>query len=75
MGEARTLGVKGDIKMVWDEDNEEDVKAMEDYFDKMMEKKFKAYKVDKKGEKTAKEITEFNPSLEKIIYVPPVAGG
>lgn len=74
MGEIRRLGREGDIKQIWNKDNEDEVAAAKDLFDKMTKKGYLAFKVDKDGEKSVKMKT-FDPNAEKIILVPPVVGG
>lgn len=65
---------KGDTKVIWDPDNEDEVEAAEVQFDALIEKGFAAFKVDKKGDKGTK-IKKFNPDAGKIIMVPKVQGG
>ena len=74
MGEMRVMGSTGDTKVMWDPQKDDEVKAAEAQFDILMGKKYKAYKVDKEGDKGS-EITKFDPSAGKIIMAPPLAGG
>jgi hypothetical protein len=74
MGELRTLCSDGDQKIIWDSDNEDEVEVAEMSFDKLMEKDYTAYKVNKKGEK-GRKIKKFDPDAGKIIMVPPIGGG
>ena len=75
MGEMRRLDQRGDIKTIWDEENEDEVEAARQQFEDLVgDKDFKAFKVNKKGDATT-EIKQFDPSLEKMILVPPVVGG
>jgi hypothetical protein len=74
MGEMAILGKEGDTKVIWDPNNEDELEAAEDQFDSLIEKGFKAFKVDKEGNKTT-SIKKFNPSLGKIILVPALVGG
>lgn len=67
--------VAGDTKLIWDADNKDEVEAAAETFRRLVEKKkYAAFSVDKKGEQ-GKKITAFDPDLEKIILVPPLAGG
>lgn len=64
---------KGDVKIVWDSDNEDEVALAEKQFKEAQKKKFTAYAVKGKGKKGEK-LEEFDPDLERIIMVPPAVG-
>ena len=64
----------GDLKVIWNKDNVDEVEAAESQFDSLITKGFSAYKVDKKGE-PGKMVTKFDPDAEKIIMVPKIMGG
>jgi len=74
MGEMRVMGVEGDLKSVWDPENEVEVEAMKKQFNDLRKKGMVAYKVDKKGEKGS-VIEEFDPDAGKIIFAPKMKGG
>lgn len=74
MGEMRIMGSVGDTKMIWDRNNEDEVKTAKKSFDDLRKKGFTAFGVKKTGEK-GDVITEFNPSMEKIIMAAPMRGG
>ena len=74
MGELRVMDQKGDIKTIWDPENEDEIQAAEDQFDNLIDKKFLAFKVKKDGKKGSK-ITKFDPDAGKIIMSPPIVGG
>ena len=75
MGEMSVMGSSGDVKVSWDSDNEEEVKAAKKTFNECVkEKKFAAFSVDKRGKKDER-IYDFDSSAEEIILVPPIAGG
>lgn len=74
MGEIRRLGREGDIKQIWNKDNEDEVSAAKDLFEKMVKKGYLAFNVNKDGDKSTK-MSKFDPNAEKIILVPPVVGG
>lgn len=65
----------GDTKVIWDPKNDDEVEAAEAQFDILIGKGFKAFKVDKKGEKTGGAIKKFDSKASKLIMVPTVAGG
>lgn len=75
MGELRIMDKDaGDLKVIWDKDNEEEVDAAREQFNKLIKKGFTAYKVDKKGE-PGKKISEFDENAEKLILSPRIVGG
>jgi ribosomal protein L19E len=65
----------GDSKVIWDPKNDDEVEAAQAQFDVLIDKGFKAYKVDKKGDKTGSPIKTFNPKVGKLIMVPAIQGG
>lgn len=69
------MGREGDVKTVWNPDNEEEVEAARKQFDDLVgKKKFLAFAVKKDGEK-GEQIKKFDPEAGKIILVPPMQGG
>ena len=75
MTELRILDPEaGDLKVIWDKDNADEVSAARAQFESLINKKFTAYSVDKKGE-AGKKIDSFDPSAEKIIMIPRIVGG
>lgn len=73
-GELRILGAKGDTKIIWDTDNEDEVTVAESTFADLIEKGFAAFKVKGRGEK-GEQIRKFDPEAGKLILVPAMAGG
>ena len=74
MGEMRCLNETGDTKMVWDPENEDEVEAAKDQFNKLRKKGFTAYSVKKGGDKN-KAIDKFDADSGMIIMVPQIVGG
>ena len=75
MGQFRIMDKDaGDLKVIWNKDNPDEVEAVEDQFDNLIKKGFTAYSVDKKGE-AGKKLTKFDADAEKIIMVPKMVGG
>jgi hypothetical protein len=69
------MGREGDTKTIWDPDNPDEVEAAETQFETLVgEKKYLAFAVKRNGEK-GEQIREFDPTLGKIILVPPMQGG
>jgi len=64
----------GDLKMIWDSENEDEVELAEKQFDEAKKKGFLAFKTKKDGSK-GKQIEKFDSDAEKIIMIPPIAGG
>ena len=67
--------VEGDTKVIRDVENAEEVEAMEDLYDSLIDRGFTAYKVGKSGKQTKVEVKEFNPELGKLIMIPKIVGG
>ena len=75
MGEMRVMDKEaGDLKVIWDKDNIDEIECAEKQFDCLLEKGYTAYQVDKKGE-PGKKITKFDPKAEKLIMSPRIVGG
>jgi hypothetical protein len=75
MGELRIMGKKGDVKVIWDKKNEDEVEAAEEQFNRLVkEKDFNAFKVNKDGNK-GRSVKTFNPDEERYIMVPQLQGG
>lgn len=64
----------GDTKTIWDADNADEVEVAREQFDRLREKGYSAFRVDKKGEKGA-PMKEFDPTAEKMILIPMLRGG
>lgn len=76
MGELRILDRKhGDIKIIWDPNNEEEVKVARQTFENLTKKGHMAWNVGRLGKKGDNEIKVFDPDLEKMIITPPVKKG
>ena len=69
------LGKEGDTKLLWNKKNKDEVENARRTFDKFVkEKRFVAFSISKMGRKS-KKVTEFDPNIQKLIFVPPIAGG
>ena len=75
MGELRVMDQKGDIKTVWDPENEDECQAAEKQFNNLINKKFLAFKVKKTTGNKGAQITKFDPNAGRIIMSPPIVGG
>lgn len=75
MGEMRVMGQKGDTRVIWNPRDPDEVAAAKAQFDTLVgEKRFLAFKVTAGGGK-GEQIREFDPTAEKLIIAPPMAGG
>ena len=74
MGEMRILGSEGDLKVIWDSDNEDEVEAAREQFETLTGKGYLAFRVKKDGKKGV-QTKKFDPDAEKLILAPPIAGG
>lgn len=75
MGALHVMDPKeGDLKLIWDSENEDEVELAKHQFDEAKEKGFLAFKAKKDGSK-GKQIEKFDPESERIIMTPPIAGG
>ena len=74
-GVIAILGGSGDTKIFWNKKNEDEVENARQTFDKLVkEKKFAAFSVSKMGRRS-KKVIEFDPNIQKLILIPPMAGG
>lgn len=64
----------GDTKIVWDKDNSVEVKSAKRTFEDLRKEGFKAYAADKDGGK-GKEITEWDPTIERMVMIPRIQAG
>lgn len=74
MGEMRAIGPEGDTKLVWNANNTAEVDAAEQMFDTLTAKGYAAYSVAEGGGQ-GEVIRGFDPTAQKIILAPPMAGG
>lgn len=73
MGEIRQLDKIGDMKISWDVENDKEVLAAREIFDKRIKEGWAAFR-EKMGVKGDK-IKIFDPDAERIVLVPPIFGG
>lgn len=75
MGEMAIMSPRaGDLRVIWNPDNADEVKAAKEQFDSLRKKGHLAYSVTPEGGK-GKMLTAFDASAEKIILAPPLRGG
>ena len=74
IGTMHELNKSGDTKIVWDSENRKEIAAARKTYNDLKKQGFTAYSVKDSGKR--KEIVHtFDPYAEKIILVPPMAGG
>lgn len=74
MGRMSIMDIKGDIRVEWDPDVEEEVKAAEKQFNELTKKKWLAFRMYDEG-KRGEKLEEFDKTAERILLVPPMVGG
>ncbi len=73
MSELRVLGKGGDMKISWNRENQTEVSAAKETFEKRIKEGWSAFR-DKLGLKGDK-IKIFDEDAERIVLVPPISGG
>lgn len=74
-GTLAILDRTGDTKLIWDRAIPAEVENARRTFDDLRGKSFFAYRVTGKKGARGEQITEFDPTAERIILVPPMQGG
>lgn len=77
-GIFRILNQKdGDKRLVWDAELIEQVNEAKKTFLRLLEKGFLAYAIDPNGSRRTKPMTEFDPLVEEVVFIPlpQVVGG
>jgi hypothetical protein len=75
-GTLEILAASGDVKKMWDRHIAEEVTDARKTFDTLVtEKKYAAFKTDRKTGEKAGRMTAFDPDAEAYILVPPTRGG
>ena len=73
MGQMRVMGLSGDDKYIWDADDPASVKEAQTKFDNFKKKGYKIWGI--KGQGKGEPMEHFDKFAEKMIVVPPMAGG
>lgn len=68
------MSSKGDTKVIWDPNNQDEVAAARVQFETLRSKGFLAFKTTDDGEK-GEQIRAFEPGARRIILTPPLRGG
>lgn len=72
--EMAILDRSGDTKTTWDPDNPDEVENARTQFKYWKDKGYAIFRVKKGGDK-GEVMTKFDPEADKMIIVPPIAGG
>ena len=73
-GELAIMDHTGDTKIIWSRDNDDEIENAKRTFADLRKKGYAVFKVDKKGDK-AEQVHEFDPKVERLIFVPALVGG
>lgn len=74
-GEMAVMGKEGDTKIIWDKSKKVEVDNAKASFDRLIKEGYSAFLVaGDKGEKD-RQIKEFDPNAERLIFVPPFQAG
>ncbi len=74
MGRLSEMTRKGDFKISWNPDNEKEITAAKEVFDKRVNEGWAAFAEKRLGGK-GDRIRTFDPDAERIVLVPPIVGG
>jgi len=74
-GLIEQMGPEGDTKSIWDRNNEDEVAAARDTYEKLTKKGYRAYHVTGSEGEKGEPMSEFDPKVERMILVPPLQGG
>lgn len=74
-GEIAIMGREGDLKVIWNPRNHDEVDAAKEQFKALRKKGFAAFKATGKDGAQGEQIHDFDPEAGRIIMVPPLAGG
>jgi hypothetical protein len=72
--ELLILDQSGHLKQIWDRSIPDEVAMAKKVFNKMIDKGYAAFKVNKDGSQGSK-ISAFDPEAEKMILAPALRGG
>lgn len=65
---------KGDMKVMWDPDKEDEVTSAQKQFTELVGKGYAAFRVTRKGDK-GEQIRSFDRHAEALILAPQIRGG
>lgn len=74
-GWLEILDHTGDSKLIWDRHNRDEVDAAQAMFDSLTRKRYLAFQAEGDDGRKGKQISKFDPNMERIIMVPPMVGG
>lgn len=65
----------GHVKHEWDKNNVKDVEAARAEFVRLKSLGYSAFRVDPETGEKGQKVIEFDPTAEKLVMMPPFAGG
>ena len=74
-GEMAIMGKEGDTKIIWDQNNNDEVENAKATFDRLKGKGYLAFKVIGKEGDRGEQMQDFDPKAERIIFAPQLRGG
>lgn len=75
MGVMSILTGNGDDKVYWDPDDDKSTDNAERQFNEYIKKGYTAFRMDDKGNKAGRKITEFPPHASRLLFTPRAVGG
>ena len=71
------MDISGHAELHWDVNDSESVEDAEEMFDDLIDKGYQAFETSYVAGNPGKgrKLTSFDPTLQEIIMIPPVAGG
>lgn len=69
------LDNSGDTRVTWDPDNEDEVSAARDTFNRLTKQGYKAFRATSSGDKTGDLLREFDPQARRIVLFKRLVGG
>ncbi len=64
----------GDTKIIWASDRDDEVDNARATFERLRARGYRAFSVDRSGGQ-GEQVDRFDPTVEKLIFVPPMRGG
>lgn len=65
----------GDLKIIWDRTKPDEVENAKSTFDNLKKKGYAAFQVKDKDGNKGDVVREFDPNIERLIFIAPMAGG
>src|SRR3989442_240702 len=74
--ELRIMSLRdGDIKLRWKKGDKNEIALAKEAFTKAINRGFRAFRIDARGQREGQAIGAFDPTAERIVLVPQIVGG